>query len=175
MGELIAQASNGVVAFVSAHMALAGPIVFLLGLGESIAGLSLLIPSTILFLAIGGVHSAAGGSFWPMWLWGAVGAFMGDVLSFLLGRVFRDDIGAVWPFRSRPQWYALARIACRRWGALAVLGSKFTAGLRPFIPVVAGAMRMPFVRFVPASALSCLVWAGVFLAPGYGLRFVFWA
>ena len=172
MASWIAATSDGVIAFVVAHLALAGPIVFLLGLGESIAGLSLLIPSTLLFLAIGGAHSAAGGSFWPMWMWGAAGALVGDVLSFLIGRVFRDDIGAVWPFRTRPQWYVLARVACRRWGVLAVVGTKFTAGLRPFIPVVAGAMRMSLGKFVPASALSCLIWAGVFLAPGYGLRLV---
>ena len=169
MGEWIAGASASIVAFVRDHRELIVPIVFLLGMGESIAGLSLLIPSTFLFLAIGGIDSAAGGSFWPVWLAGAAGAWLGDVLSYGIGRLFRDDIGGVWPFRTRPGLYLLARTAFVRWGALAVIGSKFTAGLRPFVPVVAGAMGINVVLFLAASAVSCLLWAGVFLAPGYGI------
>lgn len=172
MGGWLSDASAWVVALVRDHRELIGPVVFLLGMGESIAGLSLLIPSTFLFLAIGGVDSAAGGSFWPVWLAGAAGAFAGDVLSFAIGRRFRDDIGAVWPFRTRPGLYVLARTACVRWGALAVVVSKFTAGLRPFVPVVAGALGTRLPLFLAASAVSCLLWAGIFLAPGYGLALV---
>lgn len=165
----LSEASAWLVALVRDHRELVAPIVFLLGMGESIAGLSLLIPSTFLFLAIGGIDSAAGGSFWPVWMAGAGGAFVGDVLSFELGRYFRDDIGGVWPFRTRPQLYVLARTFCVRWGALAVIGSKFAAGLRPFVPVVAGALGTRLPVFLVASAVSCLLWAGAFLAPGYGL------
>lgn len=169
MSAALSSLWDGTLALIREHMALAAPIVFLLGMGESIAVLSLLIPSTVLFLAIGGLHSAAGGHFVPMALAGAAGAFTGDVLSYLLGRYFRADIGGVWPFRTRPEWYMLARAYCERWGGLAVIASKFTAGLRPFVPVVAGAMETPLWRFLPASALSCLIWAGIFLAPGYGV------
>ena len=170
MPDMIAAIWDGTLALVREHIAYAGPIVFLLGMGESIAVLSLLIPSTFLFLAIGGLHSAAGGEFWPMALAGAAGAFLGDLLSYLLGRYFRADIGGVWPFRTRPEWYMLSRGFCTRWGGLAVIVSKFTAGLRPFVPVVAGAMETPLWRFLPASAVSCLLWAGIFLAPGYGVK-----
>jgi len=44
--------------------------------------------------------------------------------------------------------------------------------LRPFVPMVAGAMRMPFPVFIAASAASCLAWAGAFLSPGYGIGFL---
>jgi membrane protein DedA with SNARE-associated domain len=169
MSDLLTAIWDDTIAFVREHIALAGPIVFLLGMGESIAVLSLLIPSTFLFLAIGGLHSAAGGHYVPMALAGAAGAFTGDVLSYLLGRYFRADIGNAWPFRTRPEWYMLARSYCGQWGGLAVIASKFTAGLRPFVPVVAGALETPLWRFLPASAVSCLLWAGVFLAPGYGV------
>lgn len=160
-------------AIVRDNIALAEPLVFALGFAESIVFLSLLVPSTLLFLAIGGVHSAAGGEFWPMWLAGAAGAFLGDVLSYAVGRYFKADIASAWPLRSKPEWYVLARAFIRRWGALSIIISKFLGMLRPFTPLVAGAMGLRWMLFLVASGLSALMWAGVFLAPGYSLGWAF--
>lgn len=157
---------------ITANMALIGPIVFALGFAESIVFLSFFVPSTILFLGIGGIHHAAGGTFWEVWLWGAAGAFCGDILSYAAGRFFKDDIAGVWPFSAKPEWYLMARNFESRWGFLGVIGSKFLGMMRPFVPVVAGAMKMPWPVFATASALSALLWAGVFLSPGYGLGYL---
>ena len=75
------------------HIALAEPIVFALGFAESTVFLSLLVPSSALFLGIGGIHGAAGGSFWSVWLAASAGAAIGDILTFALGRYFKQDIG----------------------------------------------------------------------------------
>lgn len=157
-------------ALIKDHIALVEPIVFALGFAESIAFLSLLVPSSALFLAIGGAHSAAGGSFLSACLAGGAGACIGDMLSYTLGRYFKSDIGNVWPFTRNPEWYVATASVVRRWGFMAVLGGKFLGFMRPFIPVVAGASEMPFILFLIASALSSVMWAGVFLAPGYGIN-----
>lgn len=161
--------SAEVIGLVTANLALVGPIVFALGFAESVVFVSLLVPSTLLFLAIGGIHHAAGGTFWEVWLWGAGGAFLGDLLSYAAGRYFKEDIAGVWPFSAKPEWYVLARTFERKWGVLGIIGSKFLGMLRPFVPVVAGAMHMRWPVFIPASAASALLWSGTFLAPGYGL------
>jgi membrane protein DedA with SNARE-associated domain len=161
-----------VLALAREHIALAEPLVFVLGFAEGVVLVSLFVPSTILFLGIGGLHHAAGGSFWPVWLAGAGGAFLGDVLSYTLGRYFKADIAGLWPFSSKPEWYVLARAFFRRWGMPGVVGSKFLGMMRPFVPVVAGAMGMRWPLFLVASAFSCLLWAGVFLSPGYGIGFI---
>lgn len=158
-----------VIAFVADNIALAEPLVFILGFAESIVFLSLLVPSTVLFLAIGGLHQAAGGHFVPLWLAAASGAFIGDVISYAIGRYFRNDVGGIWPFSRKPEWYVLARAFFQRWGMLGVIGSKFLGMMRPFVPVVAGAAMMRWPLFLAASAISCLMWAGVFLGPGHGL------
>ncbi len=155
------------------HLALAEPVTFLLGFAESIVFLSLFVPSSALFLGIGGVHSAAGGQFWTTWLAGASGAFLGDNLSFLLGRYFKNEIAQAWPLNRRPEWYAATVAIFRKWGIYSILGGKFLGFVRPFLPVVAGALHMGWPRFVFASAVSSLAWAGVFLAPGYGLAWFF--
>lgn len=164
---------NDALAFFKEHIEYAAAICFLLGLGESIALVSLFVPSTILFLGIGGAYSATGGSFMPIWLAGAAGACIGDCLSYFIGRYFKDDVERVWPFTKMPGLVAKGRVMFERWGALSIVIGKFVGGLRPFIPVVAGIMNMPFPIFMIASAGSSLVWAGAFLAPGYGLTY-FW-
>src|SRR5262249_30580190 len=156
-------------AFMRDHVQFTGIVVFLLGFGESIALVSLFVPSTFLFLGIGGIHSAAGGEFWPIWLAAATGACVGDCVSFWLGRHFKDDVAKTWPMSKFPELIPKGQAAFERWGALSIIGGKFIGGLRPFIPVVAGTMMMPWPLFLAASAISSLIWAGVFLAPGYGL------
>ncbi|MBS0242319.1 MAG: DedA family protein [Proteobacteria bacterium] len=158
---------------VKANIAYAEPVVFFLGFGEGIPGLSLLLPSSMLFLAIGGMHSAAGGHFWHLWLAGALGAVVGDCVTYSIGRYFRGNVAHLPYFVGRPTALASAHALLERWGWLAVLVGKFTGFARPFIPIVAGIVEMPFAIFFVASILSSLAWAGVFLAPGYGFNFFF--
>lgn len=156
-------------AYLKTHIEYAATVCFLLGFAESIALVSLFVPSTILFLGIGAAYAAAGGTFWPLWLAGAAGACAGDIVSYAVGRIFKDDVEKVWPFTRMPGLVPKGQVMFERWGALSIIAGKFVGGLRPFIPVVAGMMRMPPVTFVVASGVSSLIWAGVFLAPGFGI------
>lgn len=154
------------------HIALAEPVCFLLGFAESIAFISLLVPSSLLFLGIGGLHSAAGGELWTTAIAGGMGAFLGDIVSYFMGRYFKNEIGQIWPFNTRPEWYAGALGIFKKWGAYSIIGGKFLGFARPFLPVVAGASQMNFAAFLAASSVSSLVWATVFLSPGYGVTWL---
>ena len=160
--------------FARDHVAWTACIVFALGFAESIALVSLFVPSTILFIAIGGLHSAAGGQFHLVWLAGAAGAAVGDGISYLAGRLYSNDVHRFWPFSRMPGLIPKGRALFERWGFWSIIGGKFIGGLRPFIPVVAGMMRMPWGLFALGSTVSSLIWAGVFLAPGYGLSLLSW-
>lgn len=161
-----------ILAFIAEHGAWLAPIVFGLGLGESIILISFFIPSTVIFIALGALQSATGAALWPLVVAGAAGAFVGDALSYIAGRYFKADIMKLKPIRDYPDAYARTRIITRRWGVLAILGSKFMGMFRPIIPVVAGALAMPVPRFLFASALSSAAWAFVFLGSGYGLSWL---
>jgi len=158
-----------VLAFVRENTHIAEPVIFALGFAESIALVSLFVPSSILFVAIGGLLSAAGGSFWSACLAGAAGAFLGDLVSYGFGRIFKEDVPRVWPFSRNPLWLPRAAAFFERWGLLGLVFGKFMGFLRPFLPVVAGTVRMPWVPFLIGSAVSSLLWAAVFLVPGYGV------
>ncbi len=168
----IEQIKDSIVSFVREHMALAEPAVFLMGFAEGIPGLSLLVPSTPLFLGIGAAHAAAGGQFLHLWLAASAGAVASDLLIYFLARHYKLEALQMWPLSGHPDWWPRGHALFERWGVLAVAGGKFTGFLRPFIPAVAGVLEMPIWQFFPASLVSSLVWAGAFLAPGYGFRWL---
>ena len=167
------EAKDVVIAFVRENMALAEPAVFFMGFAEGIPGLSLLVPSTPLFLGIGSAHAAAGGQFWRLWLAASAGAIISDVVVYALGRIFKTEAPKIWPFSRHADWLARGHVLFERWGVLAVAGGKFTGFLRPFIPAIAGMLEMPIWKFIPASVISSFAWAGAFLAPGYGIKLLF--
>jgi membrane protein DedA with SNARE-associated domain len=167
-------ASNGsftemIVAFLRDNQYLADPLVFILGFAEGVPVVSLFVPSSALFLAIGSMQGAFGGSFTSLWLSATVGAILGDLVTYALGRYFKDDAQHVWPLSRRPELLTKGRNLIDRWGILAILGGKFLGFMRPFLPITAGVMEMNFIVVCCASVLSSLVWSGVFLAPGFGL------
>ena len=156
-------------AFARTHLYLTGPILFALGFAESIALVSLFVPSSILFVGLGGLIGAGGGAFWEASLAGAAGSFLGDTASYALGRTYKDNIACIWPFSRYPDWLPRAEAFFERWGFLSLVFGKFLGFLRPFVPVVAGTSRMPWMPFLVGSALSSWLWAAAFLAPGFGL------
>ena len=163
-----------VIEFVRAHKDYVPYFVFALGFAESIALVSLFVPSTMLFLAIGGIHSAAGGSFLTVWMAGAAGAVIGDIVSFTVGSYFKSDIHRIWPFTRLPDLIPKGHAFIERWGFWSLILGKFIGGLRPFVPVVAGMLDMPWLLFLAGSVASSIVWAGTFLAPGFGVSLLSW-
>ena len=161
--------TESIVVFLRDNQYLADPLVFLLGFAEGIPVVSLLVPSSALFVAIGSMQGAFGGSFISLWLSATVGAILGDLVTYGIGRYFKDNAQRVWPLSRRPELLIKGRSIIDRWGVLAILGGKFLGFMRPFLPITAGVMEMNFVIFFIASVLSSLAWSGVFLAPGFGL------
>lgn len=162
-----------VMGFIREHIAFTEPIVFVMGFAEGIPGLSLLVPSSALFLGIGAVHGAAGGSFWLVWIAASLGAVIGDCVTYAIGRRYKGSVSSLPILRRYPGWETHGQLLLERWGVFAVVGGKFLGFMRPFIPVVAGALEMPFLLFLPASIVSSFAWAGTFLAPGYGVKWLF--
>ncbi len=144
-------------------------IVFALGFAESIPIVSLFVPSTVLFIAIGTLVAQVNGSYAQVVLAGAIGASLADTLTYLVGRYFRHDTRNIWPFTRNPDILPRCQSLFERWGALGVFGSKFLGAIRAFVPLTAGMMDMPWGRFLLASLSSSLIWAALFLAPGFGV------
>ena len=158
-----------VVEFVRLHQAWAPFIVAALAFCESLAVISLFVPATVILLAIGGMIGGMGLSFWPIWAGAALGAALGDWLSYEVGRYLEDKAHDVWPLNRYPQMIAKGEAFTRKYGVWAIFLGRFFGPARAFVPLVAGIFEMPRVPFQIANFTSALLWAFVLLAPGTGL------
>lgn len=156
-----------VVDFVRAHQAWAAPIAFTLAFLESLAFLSLLVPSTAILIGISGLIGAAGVEFWPVWLAGGTGGVIGYSLSYWLGRHFKEPIFRLWPFSRYPDLVLRSHVFFDRWGTLSVFFGHFVGPVRAVIPVIAGSCGLDRLKFEAANVAAAFLWITFVLAPAY--------
>ena len=152
--------------FVREHAAWGPPIVFALAFGESLAFISLLIPAWAALVAFGALIKEGGISFWPVWIAAAVGAALGDWLSYWIGLKLEYAVAHVWPLSRHPDLIPRGEAFVRKWGALGIFIGRFFGPLRASVPLVAGIFEMPYWRFQIANFTSAFVWAAVLLTLG---------
>ena len=166
-----------IIAFVPLHRAWAPPIVFALAFGESLAFISLLIPAWAALVGIGALINSGALSFWPVWIAGALGAAIGDWLSYWIGRKLEYRVQHIWPLSRNPSLIPMGEAFVKKWGVLGIFIGRFFGPLRASVPLVAGIFEMPFWTFQIANFTSAFVWAGVLLTLGdvvsTGLKLIF--
>lgn len=153
--------------FIQTNQDWAGPIVFLLTLGESLLVIGLLIPATALLLLTGGLVGAGTLSPWSILAWGIAGAILGDAISYAFGRWLGPTLPRRWPFSTQRTAIARARLFFRRYGFASVLLGRFLGPFRSTVPTIAGIMKMAHTRFQLANVISAVLWMPAMLAPGY--------
>ncbi len=57
-----------------------------------------------------------------------------------------------------------------RWGAPSLMVAKFVPGFASVATAMAGVLRIPLWRFIPADAIGAALWSGVAIALGYIFR-----
>jgi membrane protein DedA with SNARE-associated domain len=155
-----------VIDFVRTHQAWAAPIVFALAFAESLAFLSLFSPAWGALIGIGALVSANGIPFMPVWVAGAIGAALGDWVSFWIGDKFKERVFHMWPLSTHPDMLPRAEAFVRHWGVPGIFIGRFFGPLRAAVPLVAGIFEMPYWHFQIANFTSAFVWAGVLLVFG---------
>jgi membrane protein DedA with SNARE-associated domain len=93
-----------------------------------------------------------------------IGAVVGDSIGYTIGRRFGmplfDRLGQRFPKHFGPGHVALAEKLFNRWGVRAVFFGRFIALLRIFAGPLAGALKMPYPRFLVANVSGGICWAG---------------
>lgn len=93
-----------------------------------------------------------------------IGAVVGDSIGYTIGRRFGmplfDRLGRRFPKHFGPGHVALAEKLFNRWGVRAVFFGRFIALLRIFAGPLAGALKMPYPRFLVANVSGGICWAG---------------
>jgi membrane protein DedA with SNARE-associated domain len=162
-----------VVEFARAHEVWAAPIVGALAFGESLAFISLLIPAWAILVALGTLIGKSGLSFWPIWVGGAVGAALGDWLSYWVGVKLGPAVAHVWPLTRNPELIPRGERFVAKWGVLGIFIGRFSGPLRATVPLVAGVFHMPYWHFQVANFVSAFVWVAILLILGDVVAWLF--
>lgn len=143
--------------------------IFLFVALESCAFLGLVIPGETAALAAGALASVGVISF--EWAFGtvAVGAGLGDIGGYALGRWKGEALLARWAFarRQHERHRGTLERYFARWGAATILVGRFVAVGRAFIPFTAGLYEMPARLFVPIALVAGALWGAFVVALGY--------
>lgn len=93
-----------------------------------------------------------------------VGAIVGDTIGYSIGHRYGlglfERLGRRFPKHFGLGHVALAKQLFARWGGWAVFFGRFVALLRILAGPLAGALKMPYPRFLVANASGAVLWAG---------------
>ncbi|MCT2006330.1 DedA family protein [Micrococcus lylae] len=94
-----------------------------------------------------------------LWAVGAVGAFCGDNLAYLIGRTVGADRWRWMRSKAVAGAMGMARRNLDRRGAFLLFTARFIPGGRVAVNLTAGATRYSYLRFVLLDAIACLCWS----------------
>ncbi|MGH8032554.1 MAG: VTT domain-containing protein [Luteimonas sp.] len=155
------------VAWIAEHPVAAGFAIFAIAFCDAVVVLGAIVSALPLLFAVG-LLIGFGELYGPYAvLCASLGAFAGDGLSFWAGRRWGAALRTVWPFSRYPQIFDRVETMLRRNGIKSLLIARNFGPIRPFVPAMAGMLRMPLVRYVPTSAFAAVTWALLFLGPGW--------
>jgi membrane-associated protein len=162
----VASYIDQLIAFVSAHAWLGYLTLFLAALLEAVPVVGSVIPGSTIILALSAL--VPGGDLRLEWVLAAAiaGALLGDGSAYWIGHRAQREILSSWPLSNYPQVIAQSEAFFHRWGALAVFFARFVPPIRAFVPVTAGALGMPALRFFSVNVPAVLLWAPAHVLPG---------
>lgn len=144
-----------------------GFALFITAFLESLALAGIVIPGVAILFAIAALAGQTAMPLVAVLIWAGAGAIAGDGLSFALGRQFRGRLDKLWPLNRYPGLITKGERFFRSHGGKSVIIGRFVGPIRPIIPLVAGALLMPWRRFLAFNLLSAVGWAPVYILPGY--------
>jgi undecaprenyl-diphosphatase len=157
---------SAITGLIASHPNFAYTAVFLLALSESIPIVGIVVPGSAVIVAISALTPTGMVTLWPLLVAATAGAIVGDGLSFWIGHRYRREILKVWPLTRYPGLIAHSEAFFARHGDKSIFLARFTPGVRAFIPLLAGTMRMSARRFYAANVVSALAWAPSNVLPG---------
>jgi len=122
------------------------------------------LPGEIALVTASLLAASGHAEIWWVAIAGCAGAIVGDSVGYAIGRrggrSLLERVGRRFPDHFGPTQLASAERAFDRWGVWAIFFGRFVALLRILAGPLAGALRVPYPRFLLANAAGGIVWAG---------------
>ena len=136
-------------------------VIFFESMGVPLPGESLLIGAAVYAATVGGLQIE-----WVV-LYAAIGAIMGDNAGYWLGHTVGRPALQKWGGKVglTEQRIVLGEYLFQQHGPKVVFFGRFTAFLRTFAALLAGATRMPWAKFLPWNGLGGVTWTALY---GFG-------
>jgi undecaprenyl-diphosphatase len=141
-------------------------IVFLIAFGEALLIIGLFVPSTAVLIGAGMLVGTGHLGFWPVFLATAIGAIVGDQLSYWAGRLFGERLKVMWPLNRYPSLVARGEDFVRQHGGKSIAIGRFVPGVKAVVPGIVGMFGMGQFAFAAVNFSSGLVWAAAHIFPG---------
>jgi membrane protein DedA with SNARE-associated domain len=133
-----------------------GAIILLESMGVPLPGEITLVSASL--LAATGVTSV-----WGVAVAASLGAIVGDSIGYAIGRrggrALLERFGRRFPKHFGPPHLARAERIFEKWGVWAVFFGRFVALLRILAGPLAGALRVPYRKFLVANAAGGILWS----------------
>jgi membrane protein DedA with SNARE-associated domain len=148
------------------------------GLVIGIESLGVPLPGEIMLVSASLLSSRHELDISPLWIGisASTGAIIGDTIGYFIGRRVGKPLfaklGRRFPKHFSPAHVLFAERIFLRWGVYAVFFGRFIALLRIFAGPLAGALKMPYYKFLVANISGGIVWAGGTTAAVYFLGVV---
>lgn len=166
-GRMTSAWLENITQWIGAHPVAAGGVIFLIAFCDALAVVGIVVPALPLLFAVGTLIGLGHLDGPYALVCAALGAFAGDAFSYWLGHRWGPSMREHWLFRRYPQLIDRGERMFRKHGSKGIVIARFVGAVRPFVPAVAGMLRMPLKRYVPASLVAAALWAACFLAPGW--------
>ncbi|NDL61312.1 DedA family protein [Acerihabitans arboris] len=133
---------------------------------ESLAFVGLLLPGTLMMATLGAFIGSGTLGFYPAWAAGIVGCFLGDWISYFIGHGCKKSLKK-WSFLKKHRaMLHKTEHALHRHSNLTILAGRFIGPTRPLIPLVAGMLDLPPLKFALPNIIGCLSWPPAYFMPG---------
>jgi len=152
--------------WVNANPGWTGVLVFVVACVESLVVIGILVPGIVILFGVGAMIGVGAIDLAPIWVWGSVGALLGDLFSYGVGRRYREHLVDIWPFSRYPSMLKRGSVFFSRHGTKSVIAGRFVGPLRPVIPATAGMLGMTPGRFASVDIPACILWTPAYLLPG---------
>ncbi|HWW08302.1 bifunctional DedA family/phosphatase PAP2 family protein [Collimonas sp.] len=141
-------------------------VVFLVALAESLLLIGTLVPAGIVMFTAGALIGAGALNVWLTLGIAAVGAVIGDGLSYEVGRAYYQRL-RTWQFvKRRSAMIDRGEQFVQRHGGKSILFARFFAPVRAVVPAIAGIAHMPRAKFYAVNLGSALAWSPAHILPG---------
>ncbi|MDR1057227.1 MAG: VTT domain-containing protein [Coxiellaceae bacterium] len=157
---------HAVANFFSAHPHSFAIFVYFIVFAEAMAVIGAIVPGAIIMPAIGFLIGSAIVPAGSTFIWVILGAITGDCLSYFIGVYFQNRIHKIWPFTRWPNLLSQSEAFFHDHGGKSVFIGRFVGPTRAMIPMIAGMLKMPFIKFILVALPSATIWALGYIVPG---------